>query len=553
MEFFNNLVLIFCSLGLMVVGANFIATNIRSAFDRLITVIGKGCHKNSSLRAMWGIILGALTQSFSVVAFIGANLVMNENMLLRNALLLSAWGSVGTSLSFLNIALSRETLAYLLVGISGISFYQKLNEKWTHIRLCVLGYGILFLGLTFMIPAAQHLKKSSIIFDFLSQPVSPVVYLMMWVVGAITGFIPYILMMLVIGFSAAGILSLSKGMVLIYGMAIGQAIFAWTISNQPSQVVSVTRKIGMFRIIYGSIGSIVLLILFFIEEYAGVPLVKALLINITDSQIFQVIILGVLTTLFSIALSFPFIDKIEKLLLSWEPILQFVDESKPKFINTKALALPDLALQLLLKDEVRMIEFLQKYIDVCRAPTVENSDDNLKTIDTIHNNVTGVLRQLSEFESRLQESFLSHRTSLILISLIERNSIIVSLDSSIYQFADHAIKNTDLLSREIVSSLTESLDTVLIVATELNGDPLGYAEVLQKMTFDRKARLNELRDKYLIDKPELTQQVKSAIIIVCGIAERIFWLYQKLAENLLGIIETIAKLDNPSLPYDKRN
>ncbi len=550
MEYFNNLALILCSVGLMVVGANFIATNVKMAFENFIVVVGRGCHTNGYLRAVWGITLGALTQSFSVIAFIGANLVMNENLLLRNALLLSAWGGVGTSLSYLNMALSRKALAYLLIGISGMSFFKKLNEKWTHIRLCVFGYGLLFLGLTLMIPAAQSIKNAPIIFEFFSQPASPLIYLLMWVCGAVFGFVPYILMMLVVGFSAAGVLELSKAMLLIYGMAIGQALFAWTLSNQPSPVISATRKIGMFRIIYGSVGSIFFLILFYIEEYWGVPLVKSLLLSISNEQIYQVIILGVITTFCSTILMLPFVNRIEKRMLAWEPISVFEDESKPKFINKEVLAIPDLALEMLLKDEVRLIEFFQKYLEYCRDHIDGDVIEKLNAINKIHSNVKSVLQQLHVYESRLQQDSLSQRSSLVLLSLVERNSIIVSLDSSIFQFAEHAIRSTTSETREIISSFTESLDVILMVACELYTDPLEHAELLRRVTFDRKTQLNEIRDKYLMDKFELTMQVKSSVIILCGITERIFWLYQSLAENILSIIETVSELENSRAKSD---
>lgn len=543
MGFFNDLAIICCSFGLMVIGTNFIAKNLKNAFENSLHEIGNKCKENRILRALWGFFLGAVTQSSTVVIFIVANLVMNEKLLLRNALLLSAWGGIGASIGYVNMAFSQETLAYVLVSISGISFLFKVGERWGYIRLCVFGYGILFLGLTILTPAILNLKKSPALYDFISQPASPLTYLILWFFGILMGYVPNLLMMLIIGFSTTGSLEFNKCMVLIYGMGIGQGLFAWTMSNQPSPLFSITRKLGMFRLIYSTAGSLLFLILFYLEEYGGVPIIKSFLASITSQEIFQVIILTTITMFLSTMLIFPFLNPLEKQLLAWEHSVPEEDESKMKYVFEEALEFPETALDLVLKEEVRLIGFFYEYFDASLESTPTNKTIIYNKINKTHSNITTVLQNLHDFENKLQLQTLSQKASLRLLSLVERHSIIVSLDSSVFQFSEYVIANTGSKHREIVSVLAESLSGILVMVTEVMTNPsIEEAEVLKKMTNDRKYFLNVMRDKYLQQNPHLSIQEKSVLFSLNSIAERIFWLYQQLGENIAFTINETIKL-----------
>ena len=172
-QFFQKveiLITIFAGLGLFFTGIRLIGHNLKQMTGRrLRALVGKAVADNRSA-TLYGLAAGAVMQSVNAVIFLLSTLVSTGVITTRQALPLINWANLGTSMIVLVAAVNLHLAVLMMVGLTGVAYYLRLDQSARHRHLVglLLGLGLLFLGIDFIKTGAAPLKYAGWMQDLLT-------------------------------------------------------------------------------------------------------------------------------------------------------------------------------------------------------------------------------------------------------------------------------------------------------------------------------------------------------------------------------------------------
>ena len=338
MEIFTLIFKLAAGVGLFLFAMYLLEESLKNLSGRNFKLFLQRITKNSVGAVVGGALITALLQSSSMVslmvlAFVGAGVFT-----MKNAIAIILGANLGTTIdswlvATLGFKVNIEVAAYPVVFIGGmllIIFGNRKNIKY--VSYFLLGFGLLFIGLSFMKTAMEGQVKT---FDFSQYAdTSLAVFLL----------IGFIITSLVQSSSVTMALTLS-------------ALHAGAIGFAPAAAIVLGSETGTtIKILLGSIGGIaakkrVALGNFFFNIFLTVfafSLLKPILFLITDIFKFKDPLIGLVTfstliNLVSIFIFIPFLTPFTKLL---EKFFRDTDASVAAFIGHANIKEPETALDL---------------------------------------------------------------------------------------------------------------------------------------------------------------------------------------------------------------
>ena len=407
--------------------------------------------KNTIGAVAGGALVTALLQSSSMVslmvlAFVGAGVFT-----MKNAMAIILGANLGTTLdswlvATLGFKVDIEVAAYPVVFIGGmvlILFSNRKNIKYTAYFL--LGFGLLFIGLSFMKTAIEGQVKA---FDFSEYAdMSLVVFL----------FIGFIITSLVQSSSLTMALTLS-------------ALHAGAIGFAPAAAIVLGSETGTtIKILLGSIGGIaakkrVALGHFFFNIFLTVlafALLKPTLLLITDvikikDPLIGLVTFSTLINLVSISIFLPFLNPFAKLL---EKFFKDTDASTAAFIANADTKEPETALDLFRRETNYFIYnsklFNLHLFDIDNKQLNRNQEfvtlnDKRKFVSKSPEEKYEFLKQL---QGELQAFYLALRTKLQAEKYAQLNQLISAVRSAM-----HSAKSMNDIGSNITNLQQSSTD-----------------------------------------------------------------------------------------------
>lgn len=160
-------------LGLFLYGMKLMSEGLEKAAGAKLRNILDMCTKNRFIGMMVGILFTAVVQSSSattvlVVSFVNAGLL---NLIQAASVILGA--NIGTTVTaqLMTINLSAAAPFFILIGVIMVMFFKKPLIK--RIGEVVLGFGILFFGMSYMSDGMAALKESPQVVELLSSMKHP--------------------------------------------------------------------------------------------------------------------------------------------------------------------------------------------------------------------------------------------------------------------------------------------------------------------------------------------------------------------------------------------
>ena len=407
--------------------------------------------KNTVGAVAGGALVTALLQSSSMVslmvlAFVGAGVFT-----MKNAMAIILGANLGTTLdswlvATLGFKVDIEVAAFPVVFIGGmllILFSNRKNIKYTAYFL--LGFGLLFIGLSFMKTAIEGQVKA---FDFSEYAdMSLVVFL----------FIGFIITSLVQSSSLTMALTLS-------------ALHAGAIGFAPAAAIVLGSETGTtIKILWGSIGGIaakkrVALGNFFFNIFLTVlafALLKPTLLLITDvikikDPLIGLVTFSTLINLVSISIFLPFLNPFAKLL---EKFFKDTDASTAAFIANADTKEPETALDLFRRETNYFIYnsklFNLHLFDIDNKQLNRNQEfvtlnDKRKFVSKSPEEKYEFLKQL---QGELQAFYLALRTKLQAEKYAQLNQLISAVRSAM-----HSVKSMNDIGSNITNLQQSSTD-----------------------------------------------------------------------------------------------
>ena len=511
-------------LGLFFAGIWFLSENLKRATSRRFRQSVITWTRTPPMGFCVGVIAGALTQSMSVTVFILVGLLRGGLIGVRNALPLIAGANQGLSVLVFVATLETELVMLFLIGFVGFIIGLDPAERFRPLVGAVFGLSMLFLGIdliqTGAVPLLEH-EWAEGVMTWAGQS-----YLTGLLAGALLTCVSQssaAVTILAIALADAGVFGVEQTIMIIYGTNLGSsvitAILSWNLKGRSLQI-------AVFQIIFNVIGCAILVPLFYLEVYGGVPLVKSLVVWLapqTDVQLAWVYLLFglVAATLLLIALN-PVTSLLERMF----PTTAIDDLTKPKFIYDAAVHDPETAVDLVLREMRRELDILTSVPDGLRL----GADGGNKSLSDRHNAYSMLSDRVTEFIGGIGRKAPSYVTYDRINELFGHQHLLNSAEATLFELAT-AIRSIEQASslRPLAVVVIDALDTVVRGVKETAHCELDVGRKTD-ITLDGETTeiLNQLRQALMSHDSELNSSERFQLFRITHLSERFFWLLSHL-------------------------
>jgi len=527
---------ILAGLGLLFSGLRMVDVNLRQVTGRrLRTIVGR-LTRHTSVASAVGVVAGAVMQSSSGIVFILVSLVTSGLATVRAVLPIIIWANVGCSALIFVAVLDLRLGVLYLIGLAGATYALDRFHR-NHVLGALFGIGLLLYGIELMKTGASPLSRLPLIADTLSGNRES--YVLALLGGTAFSFATQsstAASILAIGLAEAKVLGPFPAMMAIYGANVGSTFARMLLS---SGLRGSVRQLAACQDLFKIGGVLIFVPLLYLEAVEGVPLVGALVRTLSDHvdrQLALVFLLFNLTMAIACTLLRPLLLHGLEL---WLPADDVEDFWRPRFLYDEALNEPSSALDLIEKEQRRLVRRLRTYADAMRTGS---ASPERQAAALLHAPFASVASRIDQYQhelgNRQLESFEMERVARYQQQL----SLVVYLEESLRALAvaTEPVPPDGRLG-VVVSSLVEALDFVLLTLEEaLDERGSDAVETLVLITQDRGSLMERIRQEYLADDSGVSSADRALLLRVTSIFERIIWMTQRLARVIEGAPKELA-------------
>jgi phosphate:Na+ symporter len=514
-------------LGLFFCGVHFVSSHLVPLAGRRLRGLLTRLGKRPWLAAAFGSLAGVITQSTNAVTSVIIGLVSGGLVDKRRAILIPTWSHVGTSMLVILVAVDFRLAASYLVALAGIAVYFGLDrdDRVRHAVGTLLGLGLLFVGMQMLREGTEPLRDDLLrdgFFAFVAK--FPVLLLLL---GAVLSFVcqsSSVAGALAVAGSGVGLIDLSAACWLVYGANLGSggnyALLARAHRGEARQIalMQVTQKLAGFAIV---------LVVMAVEYATGQRLIEPLvgvLAKTTSGQVAWVFLLyQFVASLFCTV----FAGQIMPLLERLAPPSALQELSKPAYLIDDALVEPTFALELVGREERRLLERLPTMLDTVRAdaPGVPLSPATLRAAGA------SVTAAMATYLGAIIESNLERSDREQAVRLQHRTANLNAMHESLEEFvlACETARQWPSSGR-VADQMIESLHTLLAVLAEATAaeDP-AEREMMLTLLGHRDEMMEKIRQRVLREDPHMPAKPQEALFSATMLFERIIWLARRNA------------------------
>lgn len=519
-------------LGLLFCGVRFIAANLAPLAGPAARRLFRRAVATNWGAAFAGVISGLATQSTGAVTLVVVGFVRAGILPEGRAVLLPVWSQVGAAALVILVSLPTSAVVAYALAIAGTILYFDLNlsDRIRHGVLVLLGAGLLFLGMEMLKVETDPLRVWLAGHGLLGRNESSVLLLVLGLVLAIATQSSTTAGAIAVAVVRTGVIGLGGGLVLLIGASIGSAL-NYGVPGWKDEAVG--RHVMLFQAAQKLSGASLLCI--FLALTAGHP--ERLLAGVPISPAMQFasafLITQVAGSLACTLLFGPLSRWLEKI----APPAPEESLGQPAYLLDEALADPMLALDLVEREEQRLLQRLPAMLDGVRA---EGAADTfaaetlrvagLRVCDAIRRYLAGVL----ESEPGRQAVMRAMRLQHVLDNL-------AALHEAVAEF-EKAVKTTQAKAGAAVGRMVESLHLLLEVLTDVAiSQDRSDQEMSLALLGDRRQVIEGLRDRLMSASSDA--KVQEALFRSTVLFERIVWLARDTAVTVMQSSETPAAAD----------
>lgn len=388
-------------LGLFLLGMKDMSEGLEKAAGARMRGILEFFTKNRFIGMMVGILFTAVVQSSSATTVMVVSFVNSGLMTLLQATGVILGANIGTTVTGQLIAFNLSDIAplFVIIGVVMVMFCKKVKVK--NVGEVILGFGILFLGLSIMGDAMTTIKESPHIVELLKSLRNPFAAMM-------------------VGFVITAILQSSSATVGIVILMASQGLLAFTICpflvlgcNMGSCVSALIASLGgnkdakraaMIHFLFNVVGSAVS---FVILLFALTPITDAIMHMSGNDPARAVANVHTIMKVFEVAILFPFMGWIVKATYKVVPGQdeKTGDEFKLHYIGGKNIISPTTVVHDGIKEIEHMgnvaITNLKRGMDVLCNPRAELVEEIYRTesyINFMNHKITDYLVKAGEMD-----------------------------------------------------------------------------------------------------------------------------------------------------------
>ena len=407
MDYISIITGIIGGLGLFIYGMFLLSNSLKKLSLNYLKVLLEKMTSNRIKAVLAGIFVTSAIQSSSatsviLVGFLNAGLIS-----LAAALPIIFGANIGTTITAQLIAFKLTKSALLFVFVGAIIFLFAKKTRHKNKGLALLGFGILFLGLSTMSSAVRPLSGNDAVINlfvnFGKQPV----------LGILAGVIVTVILQsssttigMVIALASAGLLDLPSSVYLILGDNIGTCITA-IIASVGGRIASKRLALGHF--LFNVIGT--LIVLPFIPLYLHY-------IPMTSTDIArQIANTHTIFNVINAAIFISFVPLFAKLLSKIIPGEDY-EKKEVRYLDRNLLTAPHLAIQAVVKELGVMIGICMEMSDKARRCVASYNHKLRNEISVDENSVDEMQKNITEYLVEITKTELPEKYSRLIPAIL---------------------------------------------------------------------------------------------------------------------------------------
>lgn len=522
---------LFGGLGLFIFGIHLMGDGLqRVAGDKFRNIL-KILTSNPIKGVAVGAGITALVQSSSattvmVVGFVNAGL-----MTLVQSLGVIFGANIGTTVTAQIIAFKLTDYALPVIGL-GMVFYIFFKKRfWKFLGLFLLGFGILFLGLSIMTKVVKPFAENPSVMNAFVAINDRVLY------GVLIGAAVTALMQsssvttgMVLTLVAIDLINIRGAIPIILGANIGTCI---TVMIASIGTTISARRAAIAHLLFNAIGTVIFLLIIrpftYLVSFTSTDTVRQCanahtLFNVINTLIF-----------------IPFVGLFSKIIERIVPGKEFVIDMGPKYLEKHLINTPVFALDAATKELIRMAEHAREMVSEATSGFI-NSDEKIlgnltkreEALDNLQEAVTDYLmvltqRDLSEEESKRIPALLHA------VNDVER---IGDHSENLMELAMRRIEEGLLLSENAISeieNMAKKIDTMAEAAIKaLNTNSTDDAAKVLEIEEEVNALTDKLRQNHIDRLGKGECKVVSGIVFLDMVSN-----FEKIGDHLTNVAQAV--------------
>jgi phosphate:Na+ symporter len=435
-----------------------------------------------------GIGVTFLLQSSSITTVLVVGFVNSGLMMLTQAIGVILGANIGTTITGWILALEVGKYGLIILAVGVFVLFIAKGERTRFIAGVIMGLGMIFYGLELMKNGFKPMRQLPEFVEWFSYFTADNYFgvLKCALVGCVLTLIVQsssATLGITMGLAATHVIPFETAAALVLGENLGTtvtALFA-SIGAKPN-----AKRAAYSHVLLNFLGVAWITAVFpvYMDVLERIVTMSSRLLGMPINVMTKI---ALVHTGFNLLNTFLFLPLIP--LLAWVVTkivpdkVETADISKPQFINDHVLNSPDIALELLEKEQNHLIKTLHAYVDVIRK---EGSKSQLSKL---HQALLEVFKEVDDFSTELVDKRLSLELSERVLQAANRQSLIVSIENSLFKLGDYLARlpSPDALNQP-AHNFIEGLDAILQTATDTieSSDP-NDVDILLAITGDKGA------------------------------------------------------------------
>ena len=506
-------------LGLFFCGVRFVAANLTPLAGPAARRLFRRASGNSWTAGAMGVLAGLVTQSTNAVSLIVVGLVRAGVMPERRAALLPAWSHVGAAALVILVSLQTNVAVAYALALAGAALYFDfdLSDRLRHAVLVLLGIGMLFLGMETLKVASEPLRAwlldRGLLVHGRTNPAAPLI------IGLILAAVTQsstVAGAMAVALVRVGVFDLPTALVLLAGANLGSA-GNYVLLGRKGEAVG--RHILMFQAAQKLFGAALLALFLFAAGDRIDRLAAGLGVSPAMGFAWVFLLMQIGGSLLCTLLQAP----ISRLLAALAPPGAEESLGRPAYLLDEALADPALALDLVAREEQRLLGRLPAMLDGVRA----EADAGGPSCEALRAASQSVAAATRRYLAGVLDSEPGRRAVTRAMRLQRVLDNIVALNEAVDEF-QKTVRIAMTEAGDPVGRMVESLHMLLEVLIEIAaGQDTAEQEMSLALLGDRRQVIEGLRSRLMSASTEA--KVQEALFRSTVLFERIVWLARDTA------------------------
>lgn len=448
-------------LGLFLFGMRLMSESIEKAAGAKLRGILEMFTTNRFLGMLVGIIFTAVIQSSSACTVMVVSFVNSGLMNLYQAAGVIFGANIGTTVTsqLVSFNLSEIAPVFLLAGILGVMFCKRQSiVKICHI---VLGFGVLFMGLSGMSSAMSGMRDMPEIVHILSSLTSPMLAILVGTILTAVIQSSSVTVSIVLLMANQGLLELPICLFIVLGCNIGACTSALLASLKGKKDA---KRAAMIHFLFNVIGTV---LMYLILKLAMNPVMDMLhMVSGTNSGRF-VANAHTIFKIFQVIALFPFAGLIVKLTYVFVPgddvKMDDRDNFTLKYIGDKTVFNPATAVVEVDKELKRMATLASDNLNRAMNALITLDEEDIDTVYTVEKNINFLNHSITNYLVKINQTTLPIEDQKSIGALFHIVNDIERIGDHAENVADAAKRRKETgvsFSKEAQHELGEMLDMV---------------------------------------------------------------------------------------------